>query len=549
MSGVGPTADSRSVAGRLRPLLVVLASATPAIALAVVLALRLDWTIRHGELFDSVGYQAPCLYGVWKVQEGHPLYESPTAGTYNVNLYNFFFYHFYARALQLFGVTGSNLVLGARLLTASLAAAGAGATYGLVAALGRPDRISVRVAVACLCGCAWFSISPMNWWVLAARPDNLATTLAVGGTLAYVHAKQRAGNGWWYVAAGLLFYLAWASKQSTVALLVACCLDSLAGGTKVRHLLVLAATAAACMGLTLALGGPEYYENVLHMPRIYRYQGIGDSWTHLQDVLRFNLFLIFYGPACLLVALVAQVLGRRSRKLAANVIPGGVDDLTPLMFGVLVGLPWNLFMRFREGGSENTLFESYFAVVSLTIIVLVRQAPAILGSWTTTAPIVLGISQLAWPAVDVALQPELFRLGTVEEIQQRRAVVDVVRRLPTPVFAEAGGAGWVNYSLPWYSSGGHYPAVVPDSFWLFAASRQGLLPDGGIDRLVRDRFFGAILMQEGTMWSHLGSAAREAGYRETPIAEWDSSLDASWHVYLRPAADGPATTEHSAPAK
>jgi hypothetical protein len=514
--------------------LLATAALLPTLALAVIFLMRLDWTVENGELFDSVGFQAPCVYGIWKVQEGHPLYESPTSGTYNVNLYNFFFYHFYARTLQLVGVTESHLVLGARLLTATLAAAGAWATYGLVATLGRPDRISVRIAVACLCGCAWFSFTPMNWWVLAARPDVLATTLAVGGTLAYVHARQRARNGWWFAAAGFLFYLAWASKQSTVALLVACCLDALSGGTKLRHFLVLAVTAGACMGLTLMLGGTEYHENVLHMPRIYRYQGLGDSWPHLQDVLRFNLFLIFYGPACLVVALVAQVLGKRSREFAASVIPGSVDDLTPFVFGVLVGLPWNLFMRFREGGSENTLFESYFAVVSLTVIVLVRQAPAFLRSWTTTAPFVLGIAQLGWPAADVALQPELFRLASAEQIAERRSVADVVRRLPAPVFAEAGGAGWVNYSLPWYSSGGRYPAVVSDSFWLSAASRQGLLPDGGIDRLVRERFFGAILIQEGTMWSHLGTAAREAGYQESPITNWDASLDASWRVWLRP---------------
>jgi hypothetical protein len=92
---------------------------------SVVFGFRLASFLRYGDLYVTSGGDAPRIYGIWKIQEGHPLYEWPFAGSFQLCQYNYLFYHFYARLLSAVGVRGANLPVGGGILTLLFAVFGA----------------------------------------------------------------------------------------------------------------------------------------------------------------------------------------------------------------------------------------------------------------------------------------------------------------------------------------------------------------------------------------------------------------------------------------
>jgi hypothetical protein len=112
----------------------ILVGAAAGIAL-FILGLRLVSVIRFGDILTTSGTEAVNQYAVWKVQNGHPLYEWPDIQPYAFTPYNFLFYISYAAAARLLHVAGPAMVLLARLLTLGGAIVGAIAQYRLTVQL------------------------------------------------------------------------------------------------------------------------------------------------------------------------------------------------------------------------------------------------------------------------------------------------------------------------------------------------------------------------------------------------------------------------------
>ena len=109
------------------------------------------------------GRESPGVYAIWRVLQGHPLYEWPTRPPYSVTLYNFGFYRAYASVLGWLGVEGEGLLAVPRLLTALGALFGALVFFQLAAALARPrDRLG-WVALAALSFTVWFGTQFTSW--------------------------------------------------------------------------------------------------------------------------------------------------------------------------------------------------------------------------------------------------------------------------------------------------------------------------------------------------------------------------------------------------
>src|SRR6476646_3444152 len=61
----------------------------------LIFALRLAdvWSMGRLSLLPAEG---PVLYAIWKIRNGHPLYEVPFQPPFTLTLYNFLFYRTYA---------------------------------------------------------------------------------------------------------------------------------------------------------------------------------------------------------------------------------------------------------------------------------------------------------------------------------------------------------------------------------------------------------------------------------------------------------------------
>ena len=124
--------DAPGTAGDPRWAPILAASAVVALVTAAIFGVRLASVVRHGDLFMTTGGEAPQIYSVWKAQNGLPVYEPFSDHNLSGSFFNFTFYPFYGWTLRGLGVTGGGLVLGGRLLTLALGAAGAVMTWWLM---------------------------------------------------------------------------------------------------------------------------------------------------------------------------------------------------------------------------------------------------------------------------------------------------------------------------------------------------------------------------------------------------------------------------------
>jgi len=237
------------------------------LATFVALLVRVMSTIRVGTVVP-VPIEGPGIYAIWKVQHGYPAYEWPTRDFFALTLYNFLFYQSYARLLSPLGLPSVWLPVAARLLTVLFAAAGAVIQYALTAGiLKRRGVESHKAVLAAFAFCTWFGFGFIGLWSVSARPDVPASTFALAGFAACVSVVDGRSPAR-LIVAGILFYLAWAFKQSAIATLGGVCLYFLAVRRSIRDVALTAAPFAALAALTIALGGEAYRYNVLVAPQV-----------------------------------------------------------------------------------------------------------------------------------------------------------------------------------------------------------------------------------------------------------------------------------------
>jgi hypothetical protein len=511
----------------------VLAVTCLALATLAVLAIRLTATVARGEYCDAV-CEGPCVYNIWKVQQGQPLYEWPTREPYNVTFYNVAFYQFYARALQVLGVGGADIILGGRLLTVLFGLLGAVVTYRLTAALVDPAAWSpaARWLAAGFSFFLWFGSSATAWFALSVRPDVPSFVLAVSALLVY--ARSRESRPWsGGLAASLLFFLAWAFKQSTVGLLVGTCLHAFFCGRRKGPVLALVLPCAALMAVTLLAGGETYRFNILQVPTVGRIGLHLGKPSYLFQSLVTNAFVWAFPLICLL-------LGALARRAGLSAFLGSRTAV--IAFPSATAAAWCVFAVFREGADKNTLLEGYIALGTCSLVLLINRLgrsrepargwePALLG---------LGIAAMAaFPLAQLAFPDRLGNLtiATPAEHAKTATFVAYLHRLPKPVLVEDPF-----FALPWHATDGRYPAYVPDVPWYSMAKSRGWMADGGLEQLVRRREFPCLLLKRGLV---APAVAREAGYEAAAFPPGVDSQD--FQLYLLPGTALPEPEARQAP--
>ena len=495
---------------------------------ALVFGVRLINTVQKGAYVETTGTEPVPIYGVWKAQHGHPVYEQPFEDSFAVSLYNFGFYHSYGAVARLFGWEAGGLILGARMITvaATLVCAALCAwiiVLGIAPAPEARRRTWMFAALAGLTIC--ISSAGVSWFSITVRPDLLSLVAGLAGLALALAGLDRAD---WKrpAAAALCFFAAWAVKQSTIGLLGGmCCAMLLARDW--RRMFLFGVPPALLAALSLAIGGVDYRFNVITVPGLGAFDGIRHSYVHLASVFVPNAYL-WLAPLALL-GIVTRREGRPMRD--DDVVHARLRALRVVVF---VAFCWCLVALTRDGGYRNSLLEAYVAGSVLAAIELWRRGPALVLTPSRLRIGVLALAVLISAGFPVAQLVALDRIGNLTVaspamIDEARRIESRLKALPKPIFAEESMFG-----EPWHSTDGRYPAFVLDNYFFFSVRIKGGTKDGpAIEQLVTERRFPTLLLS-GVR--RLDAVALAAGYRRVPLL--DNGTSWPLRLYLRdPDAD------------
>jgi hypothetical protein len=522
--------------------LMVLAGTILFVATLAVFLVRFVAVVRMGDYYDAV-CEGPPTYGIWKVQNGWPLYEGSDRQPYSVTLYNFGFYHLYANVLRVVGVGGSEIVLGGRLLSALFGLAGCFLTYRLIARLADSGQWGWgrRWLVCCLVFFLWFGSASVSWFAIAVRPDMASLAVATAALLVYAGRLGPATVGRCLVAA-LLFYVAWALKQSTVGILTGACLHVALCERRLKPTIALVVPCALLMAATLAAGGEDYRINVIRLPAISSFGWGADAEMPRPIIILLSLAANAFVWLYPLAGLAPYLATRRAEK------PGGHEEgapyvaLSALVVPALVSSAWCFFAAFRDGSAKNTLLEGYLTTGALTATLLLRRLNERRRKAAWLEGVVMPFAVLAMSVFPLAQLAFFDRLGnlTIDSAAgyaKMSTFVGHMKQLPKPIFIEDS-----QLSLPWFSTDNRYPAYTLDVYLMVDAKNKGWYKDGGFDSLVRQRAFASLLLKRGLVTPQV---AREAGYRREEFPPGVDSL--GFELYRLPDGPVPEPEAYQAP--
>jgi len=488
------------------------------LATFAALLLRVTTTIRFGTLVPFP-IDGPGLYTMWKVQHGYPMYEWPTRDFFALALYNYLFYDLYARILAVIAVPSMQLPIAAKLLTVPFAAIGAVVQYATaLGILKRRGIAASRAVLAAFAFCTWFGPGFIGAWAVSARPDVAASAFAAAAFAVCVSVVD-SGNRARLILAGVLFYLAWALKQSAVQMFTGVCLYFLIVRRSIRLLTLVIVPFGILVALTIVFGGAAYRYNVLVAPSVAQGFEWWTSWFFLRGVFLPNL------PVWATLAFAVW------RAFAAHRDGGDWPlgrDVTLLCACTVVTTFGGAFVFMAKTGSAlNHAFE--FWVVSALCASLVfgtlawsphqssRRVHAIAAA-LFTLPLLFTVAHLAGSErviriLGLSASVERMRLGSEAEYAARAALVDRLRALPRPVHIDDE-----LLAQPWYANADRYPAIVLDRVFYDAAGGRGLLENGGVLSLVERRYFGTVVAYVPPF--NVFRTARSAGYVEVARLPW-----------------------------
>jgi hypothetical protein len=531
----------------------------------LILAIRVADVLTLGRLtlFPAEG---PVLYAIWKVRNGHSLYEWPTRPYFTLTLYNFLFYESYAAIFTALRVANDQAAIAARLVTLVFAFAGAVAQY----AAGRRFAPSgFRVPLALLSLVTWIGCVLPGWWALAIRPDVPAAAFATLGIVAALSAFKgltpdsaravercqsseptqtleaqpfdrlstspentervrpqsgaaalgRVRPGWRLVGAGLAFFLAWTFKQSQIALFAATCMYIVFWRRSFRELLLVAAPCVVGAAIALDVGGAVYRANVLDAPRlnplipylsIYWYRSVA-----LTDLLLWGMSVYaivalarpgsVHGP----LRAIADVPARSMKVFGA--------DLTYPALAAIAAFAAGAVLLAKAGSALNHVLELNIAgsLACAAVLGSVWDTPkarkvCAAGALMLVPMIAFDIALLqndrsrATTALLLKSWGTPLHLTTASAARQREQLESIVRDLPKPVFTDDE-----LFAQPWHATGNRYPTVMLDHVFYDAARPKGLV-GRGVEGLFADRYFASAVIPDSSAF--VVSAIR-AGYR------------------------------------
>jgi hypothetical protein len=481
----------------------------------VVLAVRLADVASLGRLFLFPA-EGPVLYAIWKVGHGRPLYEFPFRPPFTLTLYNFLFYRVYAAIFSALRVGADAVPIAGRWITVVFAALGAAGQYAATRRLVDVPR-DCRPAIAFVAIATWFGAALPGWWALAIRPDVPAAAIAVWGVAAALTAF-RGGHRGRLVAAGVVFFTAWAFKQSQIALMAATCAYVILWRRSLTEFLLLAAPFAIGAGLALFIGGSVYRANIVDAPRVNALIPYLAIYWYRSVVLT---DLLLWGMALWAIVAIVRPGSAHGPLRSLGEVPGRSRllfgaDLTYPALATLLACAIGAVLLAKVGSALNHILE-------LNVAASLVCAGVLAAAWHTPrarvvcrAGSLMLIPMIAFQAAllydddgRAAIALQLKGWGTPLHLASRSALHDrervaaVFATLPPPVFTDDE-----LFAQPRYATGDRYPTVMLDHVFYDTARSKGLV-GRGVDGLFADRYFAAAVLPDSSAFL---TPALAAGY-------------------------------------
>jgi hypothetical protein len=308
-------------------------------------------------------------------------------------------------------------------------------------------------------------------WALTIRPDMPAVALVMLALYLVVQRPRFA-----FAGAGVLFYLAWAFKQSVILALVAVCLHLLLQ-KRWRDLSVLAAVFAALAAVTILLGTPEYRYNILIAPRIVNEFSLAHALPiGIRSVLA-NAYWIL-APAALLTS-------------GARRFDGAARLLTLVLAVALAG---GLAGMSKVGAYDNYLLEAFVAGSTLLQVTLFTAPGRLVNALLCFALILPAIHLVTLPSGSGPGRTERSHMfgtvGIATDAQYAEAVSlrDRMVAMKKPIFTTNEV-----FCLPWFSTGNQAPALVVDRNFHQAA--RSMEKYGGVEGLLQRGEIPTVMLE------------------------------------------------------
>lgn len=453
---------------RWTPRLLVLA----ACACSALVGYRV-WTVlylRQPGLIITSGCEEESLFAIWKFANGQPVYSNPETIPYAVSYFNFLFYKSYGlwseAWLTILGLSDSWLPTLARCLTLVVLLAN---VLVLRQIMKEADLIPANFGTAAAWSAALLPfINPMvGLWVFTARPDWLAILFELLGLL-WLLRHQRQGGGARLVMACIFLYAAWATKQSSVAIVTAWCLLNLAR-RRWRDVGLVAGLLVTAFGLTCLLGNSAYRQSVFFSQRYMR--------LDLEQGVQYFVIACQEYPLLGLGILALGIWGWRFRARFRNA------PMQLLSWCFLISLLWAFVAAMKSAANTNYFYLSG-ALSMLWLLALLRSAVIAdarfdPGWWAACVLLIAAVVQLA--VGRRAIEQTDFR------IEQKKWMVLTARltSLPGPqlVTVRAGNLPWIQPHAPYFVVGTTYP---------YDRQAGVIFERGGLGGLVAAGYFSVV---------------------------------------------------------
>jgi hypothetical protein len=302
-------------------------------------------------MMATTGCEEESLFSIWKFTQHQAVYADPHRIPFAASYYNWAYYELYGSItnawLHLLHLDVIWIPTIGRLVSLVLALLAGAVFYLALRHFVKTGFFANRQAAW-----AWILIATVGpivgFWSITVRPDIGALAFEASG-LFMILWYLRKPRIYLIVVAGLLFYTAWAFKQSSVTMLVGSVLTLLVL-KRWRAFLTLSSIWWTLVIVTLILGGPAYRESVLfsqgHLPLL--------ASLGLKNALRAEGKNPFFLPGFLAILYVCL---RRFRVLISKPV-----ELT-LTLVVLFSFCFAVVTSCKAGASDNYYITASWAVM------------------------------------------------------------------------------------------------------------------------------------------------------------------------------------------
>ncbi len=425
-------------------------------------------------LLATTGYEWEDLFSIWKFTQHQAVYADPHRIPFAVSSYNWAFYYFYGSVanawLHLLHLDAVSIATIGRLISLIFTLI-TGGIFWLIWRDFRKAGLFANPRVAW----AWILIATLSplagYWSFTVRPDAGALAFEAAGLYAILRCLRKQDDRLIFLAA-LLFYAAWAFKQSSVTLLAGSAL-ALILLKRWRAFLTLSSIWWLLVMVTLFAGGPVYRENVLfsqlHLP-----MQVSLGLTNALRAECKNPFL------WLCIVAVLSLSWRNFRTLASRPAEAAVTVV------VLFSLCFALVTSCKVGANDNYYIPAAWSAMLAFALAAERMHSRWVAeglavcSWLMTGAIALSPTGYTF-YYDFRSQDFTYNVATI--------VTEKLRHLPAPAFAIEPYANmpWVQPAAP------HF--VVADTYYY---DRKAGVPveDGGWENLAAEGYFGTLVFDQ-----------------------------------------------------